>query len=165
MIRFTIHHLSKVVKPLLVPEHGRTIFGSVLPTRIPRRSIRVPPRRVNHISLLVPCAFMSACCDMFGSTASEGSFARYQFSSAFGTTIDDWILSLVTIAHVCEHANKGQMKYKTAAALLNKRNVMGVGPMGINYFVGCAVIMGVLLPTSFSGNALLSESCSDKIAV
>jgi hypothetical protein len=59
---------------------------------------------------LLPCAFMSACCDMFGSTASAGSFARYQFSSAFGTTIDDWILSLVTIAHVCDCANKGQMK-------------------------------------------------------
>eukprot|EP00978_Attheya_sp_CCMP212_P000513 scaffold1014_cov34-Attheya_sp.AAC.1 len=59
---------------------------------------------------LLPCAFMSACCDMFGSTVSEGSFARYQFSSAFGTTIDDWIPSLVTIAHVCERANKGQMK-------------------------------------------------------
>eukprot|EP00978_Attheya_sp_CCMP212_P013000 scaffold32449_cov55-Attheya_sp.AAC.2 len=113
---------------------------------------------------LLPCAFMSACCDMFGSTASQGSFARYQFSSALGTTIDDWILSLLTIAHVCEHANKGQMKYNTAAAL-TKRTIMGAGPMGINHFVGCAVIMGVLLPTSFSGNALLSESCSDKIAL
>eukprot|EP00978_Attheya_sp_CCMP212_P005059 scaffold11169_cov50-Attheya_sp.AAC.1 len=101
---------------------------------------------------------------MFGSTASEGSFACYQFSSAFGTTIDDWILSLVTIAHMCERANKGQMKYNTAAALM-KRNVMGAGPTGINHFVGCAVIMGVLLPPSFSGNALLSESCSDKIAL
>eukprot|EP00978_Attheya_sp_CCMP212_P027633 scaffold93029_cov53-Attheya_sp.AAC.5 len=29
-----------------------TIIGSVLPTRIPRRSIQVPPRRANHISLM-----------------------------------------------------------------------------------------------------------------
>eukprot|EP00978_Attheya_sp_CCMP212_P015259 scaffold39325_cov42-Attheya_sp.AAC.1 len=114
---------------------------------------------------LLPCAFMSACCDMFGSTACEGSFTRYQFSSVFGTTIDDWILSLVMIAHVCDRANKGQMKYKTAAVLMKCNVVMGAGPMGINHFVGCAVIMGVLLPTSFSGNALLSESCSDKIAL
>jgi hypothetical protein len=60
---------------------------------------------------LLPCAFMSACCDMFGSTASEGQFARYQFCSTFGTTIDDWILTLVTLGRVCELANKGNMKY------------------------------------------------------
>ena len=47
--RVTIHHFSKVAKPLLVTEHGCTIRLPVLPTPIPRRSIRVPPRRVNHI--------------------------------------------------------------------------------------------------------------------
>jgi hypothetical protein len=46
-----------------------------------------------------------------------------------------------------------------------KRNIMGAGPMGINHFFGCAVIMGVLLQTSFSSHAQLSESCTKKIAL
>eukprot|EP00978_Attheya_sp_CCMP212_P024026 scaffold74772_cov53-Attheya_sp.AAC.3 len=42
---------------------------------------------------------------------------------------------------------------------------MGAGPMGINHFFGCAVVMGVFLQTSFSTHALLSDSCAKKIAL
>jgi hypothetical protein len=59
---------------------------------------------------LLPCAFMDACCAMFGSTASEGRYSRYQFFMFFGTTIDDWIYSLITIGRVCLLANEGKMK-------------------------------------------------------
>eukprot|EP00978_Attheya_sp_CCMP212_P006377 scaffold14440_cov60-Attheya_sp.AAC.1 len=42
---------------------------------------------------------------------------------------------------------------------------MGAGPMGINNFFGCAVLMmGVLHDTSFAKNGTLSSSCSKKIA-
>jgi hypothetical protein len=60
---------------------------------------------------LLPCAFMSSSCDMFGSTASVGGYMRYQFSTTFGTTIDDWIRSLVTIGRVCLLANDGDITY------------------------------------------------------
>jgi hypothetical protein len=112
---------------------------------------------------LFPCAFMNACCHWFKSTASEGRYGRYQFFTSFGTTIDDWILSLVTLGHTCELANEGGIKYDAAVRKI-KSSVMGAGPMGINHFLGCAVLMGVLHDTSFSKNAALSSSCLTKIA-
>eukprot|EP00978_Attheya_sp_CCMP212_P038194 scaffold187001_cov62-Attheya_sp.AAC.2 len=59
------------------------------------------------------------------------------------------------------------IRYDNAASWQIKRCVMGAaGPMGINHFFGCAVLMGVLHQTSFCSTTgtVMSSSFSNKIA-